>query len=54
MFFEDANDVYDDSYLNLHVNHLFHHPGDNIRIICTISPDLSELDTITLRHNGEV
>ena len=54
MFFEDANDVYDDSHKNNSINHLFHHPGDNIRIICTISPDLSESDTITLRHNGEV
>ena len=54
MFFEDANDVYDDSHKNNSVNHLFHHPGDNIRIICNISPDLTESDPIALRHNGEV
>ena len=44
----------DDSQKNNPINHLFHHPGDNIRIICNISPDLTELDTITLRHNGNV
>ena len=53
LFFEET-DVGDDSQKNNPINHLFHHPGDNIRIICNISPDLTELDTITLRHNGNV